>query len=115
MGNAIRIIAPYRYEGMWVFDDDTVDLVREPFVSGADTMIDWLVRDLPGAENGFVLVFSDKPFPGYQVKIVWVRGEMDGNWYRLDDPEMEGWLCPALLKYFPDPPGEIYIQAKPRP
>jgi hypothetical protein len=25
---------------MWVFDDPAVDLVREPFVGGTDTMID---------------------------------------------------------------------------
>ena len=38
--NAINIIAPYKYLGMWVFDDPRVGLVQEPFVSGADTMID---------------------------------------------------------------------------
>jgi hypothetical protein len=37
--NAINIIAPYKYLGMWVFDDPRVGLVQEPFVSGADTMI----------------------------------------------------------------------------
>ena len=25
--------------------------------------------------------------------------------------EMEGWLCPALLKYFESPPKEIFVQA----
>jgi len=42
--NAINLIFPYRYEGMWVFDDARVGLDKEPFVSGADTMIDVLVN-----------------------------------------------------------------------
>ena len=25
---------------------------------------------------------------------------------------MEGWLCPALLKYFPNPPREIYVKVE---
>jgi len=40
--NAINFIVPYRYEGMWVFDDARVGLDKEPFVSGADDMIDVL-------------------------------------------------------------------------
>lgn len=38
--NAINIIAPYKHRGMWVFDDERVGLHQEPFVAGADTMID---------------------------------------------------------------------------
>jgi len=47
--NAIGIIAPYKYEGMWVFDDPAVGLVREPFVAGIDKMIDQLVASIPEA------------------------------------------------------------------
>lgn len=28
-------IFPYRHDGLWVFDDDSVGLRQEPFVSGA--------------------------------------------------------------------------------
>ena len=41
--NAINVISPYKYLGMWVFDDERVGLVQEPFVAGADTMIDRVV------------------------------------------------------------------------
>ena len=51
--NAINIISPYKYHGMWVFDDARVGLVQEPFISGADTWIDRVVADIPDAENGF--------------------------------------------------------------
>jgi hypothetical protein len=38
---------------------------------------------------------------------------MGGNWYKSDDPPLEGWLCPALLRYFEQPPAELFIQIKP--
>src|SRR5262245_25637369 len=66
--NAINVIAPYKHLGMWVFDDPRVGLAQEPFVAGADTMIDRVVAQmgLPQPEQGFVLVFSGSPFPGHQ-------------------------------------------------
>ena len=36
------------------------------------------------------------------------------NWYYSDQFEMEGWLCPALFKYFSDPPREIYVKVEPK-
>jgi hypothetical protein len=57
--NAINLIVPYRYDGMWVFDDARVGLDKEPFVSGADTMIDLVVNDIPNAQNGFRLLFCE--------------------------------------------------------
>jgi hypothetical protein len=110
--NAIMIIMPYRYSGTWVFDDDRVGLVREPFVAGVPEMIDTLVSDTPDAENGFRLFFSAGPFPGYQKKLTWVRGDSGGNYYRTDDPPMEGWLCPALMRYYDAAPKEIYVKAE---
>src|SRR5215204_582980 len=35
MPNAIMMIQPFWSGGTWVFDDERVGLVREPFVSGA--------------------------------------------------------------------------------
>jgi hypothetical protein len=111
--NAISVIAPYRHLGMWVFDDDRVGLVQEPFVSGADTVIDLMVADIPDAEGGFRLMFSQTPFPGCTAHLVWQRAEHGGNWYRWPDRDMEGWLCPALFRYFSEAPKEIYAQALP--
>jgi hypothetical protein len=114
MPNAINLIVPYRYEGMWVFDDSRVGLDKEPFVSGADTMIDVLVANIPEAANGFRLLFSTTPFPGYMVKLEWRREEYGGNWYFSPAYKMEGWLCPALFKYFDKAPREIYVKAESR-
>lgn len=111
--NAIQIIAPYRHIGMWVFDDARVGLVQEPFVSGADTIIDELVREIPDAASGFRLLFSPSPFPGHNLQLEWQRGEDGGNWYRWTAREMDGWLCPALFRYFDEAPRNIYAQAMP--
>ena len=71
--NALMVIAPYWYEGTWVFDDHAVGLEREPFVAGVPEMINHLVKDMPDARSGFRLTFSEKPFPGFQQKLAWVR------------------------------------------
>lgn len=111
--NSLMVIAPYKYNGMWVFDDAAVGLSREPFVAGIDTMIDKLVADIPDAQKGFRAVFSASSFPGHEVKLEWRRGDSGGNWYYSDKYKMEGWLCPALFKYFPTAPREIYVRAEP--
>jgi uncharacterized protein DUF6717 len=108
----LNVIAPYQYHGMWVFDDPRVGLAREPFVAGADTVIDRVTADIPNAHKGFAMVFSATPFPGHQFKLEWRREEGGGNWYYSPQLEMEGCLCPALFKYFPEAPEEIYIQVK---
>ncbi|MEF9475383.1 MAG: hypothetical protein L0958_01495 [Candidatus Mariimomonas ferrooxydans] len=113
MNNSIMVIHPYKYEGTWVFDDKRVGLVREAFVSGADTIIDKMVEDIPNAEKGFTLLFSSKQFPGHQVvEFEWIRKEDGGNWYNCKKINEEGWLCPALFKYFDEAPQKIYAQFK---
>jgi hypothetical protein len=79
--NAINVIAPYKYLDLWVFDDTRVGLVQEPFVSGADTMIDRVVAEIPDAASGFLLLFSSSPFPGHQLRLDWRRTDGGGNWY----------------------------------
>ena len=106
------VITPYKYEGMWVFDDPATGLQREPFVAGIDTMIDKMVIDIPDAEKGFRAIFSAAPFPGYTEKLEWRRQESGGNWYYNDRFKMEGWLCPALFKYFATAPREIYVKVE---
>lgn len=110
--NAIVVIAPYQYNGLWVFDDSSVGLVREPFVAGVPEMIDVLVKDIPDAEKGFRLLFSANPFPGHQKKLTWRRGDGVGNYYSLDEPPMEGWICPAMFRYYTTPPKELYVRAE---
>lgn len=107
----VHVIQPYKKDGAWVFDDDRVGLVQEPFVSGIPEMMDDLVKDIPGSENGFNLFFSTEDFSGNQRTLQWLRSDGDGNWYRCLETNAEGWLCPALLKYFESPPKTIFVSA----
>jgi hypothetical protein len=68
--------------------------------------------DIPSAEEGFRMLFSAQPFPGYQEKLTYVREEMGGNIYRSETLRAEGCLCPALFKYFDTSPAEFYAKAE---
>lgn len=113
--NAINVIAPYRHNGMWVFDDPSKGLDKEPFVAGADTLIDKATAHIADAASGFVMVFSGDEFPGAERKLRWLRKEVNGNVYRDEDLGLDGWLCPALLKYFKKAPKRLFVQVKPKP
>ena len=112
--NSLMVIVPYKYEGIWVFDDPKVGLHREPFIAGIDTLIDKATAEIPDAQHGFRAIFSATPFPGASFKLQWRRPESGGNWYYSPEFNQEGWLCPALFKYFTAAPGEIYVKIEPR-
>jgi hypothetical protein len=44
----------------------------------------------------------------------WRRTDLGGNWYYSRDLGIEGWLCPALFRYFEAAPERIYAQFKPK-
>ena len=111
--NSLQVLRPYKWEGSWVFDDASVGLNREPFVLGIDRMLDRLVEKIPNADQGFRLIFSPRPFPGFSAKLEWRREESGGNWYFSPTFGMEGWLCPALFHYFAAAPQELYAKAEP--
>jgi N-formylglutamate amidohydrolase len=115
--NAINVIKPYLWNNVWVFDDPARGLDKEALVSGIPEIITHVcsqngIRD---PQNGFVVIFSGSPFPDAAVVLEHLRpdGSGSGNWYKLQGTNMEGWLCPALLRYFESPPAKIYLQVKP--
>ena len=112
MANQIMVILPYWHSGTWVFDDERAGLCQEPFVNGIPEMIDFLTRDIPDARQGFRMLFSAQPFPGWQQRLEWRREEMGGNWYWSEELHAEGWLCPALFKYFESAPRELHVKAE---
>lgn len=113
-GNALLTIEPYRQGRGWAFDEPRLGLRGEPFVQGAPEIIDRLVTGVPGSEKAVRLIFSQHPFPGAQLRLD-RRGEQDGgNWYHADAYGLDGWLCPALFRFFPRAPGHLYVSAEPR-
>lgn len=118
--NSIQVIHPYKKGHAWVFDDPAVGLKEEPFVAGIPEIIEITLGEHKFKKTQFTLTFAGKPFPGWKYKIVWVSGDtknkkLEGNVYRLDGTSLEGWLCPALFKYFKVAPKEIYIQIQGEP
>jgi hypothetical protein len=119
--NSIRCISPYKWNGLWVFDDPNTGLEREAFVAGADVIIDQATAHIRDAANGFILLFSDNPFPNHQVRLDLVEtlksddpGEigMCGSTYQCQSLGLTGWLCPSLYLYFASIPQHIYTQFK---
>jgi hypothetical protein len=108
-------IHPYRWNGLWVFDDPARGLEHEEFVAGADTLIDKVLAELSlsSPEKGFRLFFCDQPFPEHQMQLDWRRADMDGNTYYSPDFDQEAWLCPSLLLYFSTAPLHLYMALQP--
>jgi hypothetical protein len=114
-GNSLFIIEPYKTKnGNWVFDDDSRGIEKEPFVFGADDILERVASKFPDYKNGVTVIFAATPFPEFDVKLQWVSGDENGNTYKSTELDMVGWLCPALFKYFAKAPKEIYFKVKPR-
>ena len=115
--NSIFTIHPYHDGGALVFDDPAAGLVKEALVGGTDLLLEIAARAADADPARFTLLFSDAPFPGAHAAIWLEKGELGyGDWYHVHIPEVvqgDGWLCPALLKYFPSAPAKIHFQIKP--
>jgi hypothetical protein len=112
--NSILVIHPYKSDGVWVFDDSRVGLSREPFVAGADVILDRITAGISDAAAGVTVFFSGQPFPGARHEFVWLREESGGNWYSSPELNLDGWLCPALFKYFDRAPERLFVQVRAR-
>jgi hypothetical protein len=111
----IKTIRPYKWEGVWVFDDPAVGLDKEALVAGMPELIEIATAKagIHEPEKGFVALFSKDPFPTAQVCLEWVREESGGNVYCWPEAGREGWLCPALFRYFDEAPRKMYIEVRP--
>ena len=134
-GDNMKILTlyPYLQDQCWVFDDERTGLKEEAFVLGSSDVLTRLVKekDIPDAEKGFAMHFSDQPFDGADAELAWLRSDdsqvvpgqdgsatqTHGNWYRgaVAGQEMEGWLCPALGLYFGSAPARIFVKIEPLP
>jgi len=132
MPDALIAIEPYWCGGVWVFDDAAKGLEKESVEGcfeaefremkvlarliggGVTKLIDYLVKDIPDAREGFTLLLSARPFPGYQVELGRIAEEDDGCLYRGRNHSTEAWLSPALFRYFDAAPDSLYVKAEPK-
>ena len=107
----IFMILPYRLMDCWVFDDEERGLYQEPFVGTTNEILDRMVsaKRIKNGTKKFRLFFSEGKFPKFQYALVWSRMENGGNVY-LSSFGLEGWLCPALFKYFDSAPKILYVR-----
>ena len=138
MANVLVVIEPYWHEDTWVFDDASRGLEKEPldgqqedleglisrWLMETSRMIDRLVKDLPNARKGFMLLLSSQRFAGYQVELIKFKDEelgeeelelekeLGGRSYKIKDWERGWWLSPALCSYFGNAPESLYVKAE---
>ena len=111
--NQINVIHPYLDGSVMVFDDPSRGLVKEALVGGTDSILkDYAKKSGLENTNKFTLIFSDIPFKGFFYCAYHLGKDESGfgDNYRVGNSI--GWLCPALLKYFSEPPKTIYFTIK---
>ena len=128
-------IYPYKRskkDKTWVFDDKDKGLKEEAFVAGMSEIITGVVHKerIKKPHKGFKATFSDKPFD-HDIELSWFKDGslkwdwegkeyvLPGNWYHTGNYFKKGirigWLCPALLKYFDEPPQKLYVKVEKLP
>ena len=110
-GNALLVVEPYRTGKDWAFDEPRLGLKAEPLILGIPEMLNRLSENIPGSDKSVRLIFSQNPFPK-AIQLDRRHEENGGNWYYSKDYDLEGWLCPALFKFFPRAPLHIYAKAE---
>jgi hypothetical protein len=98
----------------WVYDDEELGVLAEPFVLGADTMLTLLRSVQVGPGRGpFRIVFSAAPFPG-ALEARRLEEDSGGVWYEaaLDGRVLRGWLCAHFFDYFPAAPETVHVRAE---
>lgn len=107
-------IRPYREDHLWMFDDPKVGLFREGLRQGTPEVL-MRACELRGIEPvGFVAAFSVQQKIAAMHRLD-LRGPVwNGTQYYWHDQQMLCWFCPALLRYFTEPPTQIWFQVSDR-
>lgn len=106
-------IYPYWNGYTWVFDDERVLLVAEPFVLGTDILITNALKRLgilKEAKKGFRLSSSSQAFPGFESELIFKLHESGEAYYKEVNTMEVAWLCPALFLYYKEAPKAIFAR-----
>lgn len=119
MHNSMLALQLYRNAGTWCFTDESRNLTNEPFVLGMPTIIDKVIKDNNIDSPTPTVIFSSEEFPQCQGYLAYEMFEQGGVWYSLQElhkplkypgETLQGWLCPATLKFFDTHPKRIYFK-----
>lgn len=105
-GNALFTIFPYKKNSTWMFDDESRGLLMEPFVAGADTLLDKVC----GGKHEITAIFSPTEFPDHDFVIEKTGGDESGTDYYCEKYNHKLWLCPALFCYITPAPAKLFVK-----
>jgi hypothetical protein len=94
-----------KWDDCWWFDDINKNIIKEELVLGAPEFIEQFI-----GKDEFTLIFSNTYIKNNNLKLSFNRLEEEGHIYNYNDHEI--WLCSVLLKYFDNPPSDIYLSFK---
>jgi hypothetical protein len=80
---------------------------------GVPEIIDQAVIHLPNVNAGFTVLFNNTGLPKPDLVLSKLYEEAGGNGYKCDPTGMQGWPCPALYKYYPVAPDQLFIKIQP--
>jgi hypothetical protein len=100
-------IKPYTKGPNWFFDDPGKGLLKEGLTDGVPEMLVWLYERKKTTTGNAVVWFSSEPH-ACDVTLRYVGPWWHGSLYRCEDGR-ECWLCPALLRYYEEPPATLYV------
>lgn len=117
--NVLELTVYKSKRGQWVFDDSDVELTQEPFVAGADLIMDELVKTYKSPQNGFKLFIREAVPDDIENAIECIHSEKlthpligDSNYYRCSTLNRRIWLCPALYRYISYTPQVLWFWAE---
>lgn len=107
----------YKENGIWIFDDASKNIEKEPFVGGFSELIDFILKEKgvwAGSHRGIDIEFSLEKESADMVEIKKVEN-MDNDWALYEYKEMQGTLCPLTLKYFGYHPASFFVRPVKKP
>ncbi|NJL99974.1 MAG: hypothetical protein HC924_14765 [Synechococcaceae cyanobacterium SM2_3_2] len=104
-----KIIKLYLYKtSMWMFDDESIGIYREPFVEGMSEILDEVAQSY-GKTDSMTVEFGEY-LDRWEYSLELIREERQGARYYSPELDMEGWLCPVIHQYFDEVPDKIYMR-----
>jgi len=107
----------YKENGIWIFDDASKNIEKEPFVGGTSEIIDYILKERKiwnGSHRGIEMFFSDHRESDDMLQFQKIE-DLPDNWAKYEYKGMEGLLCPLALRYLGKHPEGIFARFRKPP